>query len=76
MLPAREGTDARYPVLPPISTRTLTPADVDELTRSTRESMLAAIVSLSESSFNQKAGHTSPVGRGPPIAMGGGSTKS
>lgn len=76
MLPEREDTDTVYLVLPPISTKNLTPADVDDLTRSTRERMLAAIVSLSESPFNQKAGHARPARRGTPIAMDGGSMKS
>lgn len=67
------GTDAVYLVLPPISTKNLTTADVDDLTRSTRERMLAAIVSLSESPFNQKASHAR---RGTPIVMDAGSMES
>lgn len=62
-----------YLVLPPISTKNLTPADVDDLTRSTREHMLAAIISLSEPPYNQKASHAR---RGTPIAMDGGNMKS
>lgn len=72
----REDTDTGYIVLPPISTKGLTPADVDDLTRSTRERMLAAIVSLSESQFNQNASHVRPARRETPIAMDGGSIKS
>ncbi|KAL8792739.1 MAG: hypothetical protein Q9195_004626 [Heterodermia aff. obscurata] len=42
-------------VLPPISTQGLTPADVDELTRTTREKMLAALIALTETPMGQKA---------------------
>lgn len=42
-------------VLPPISTKSLTVADVEELTRTTREAMLAALISLTESPMGQKA---------------------
>ncbi|MCJ1425978.1 1-acylglycerol-3-phosphate O-acyltransferase [Sticta canariensis] len=42
-------------VLPPISTKSLTVADVEELTRTTREAMLAALISLTESPIGQKA---------------------
>lgn len=42
-------------VLPPIPTKSLTAADVDELTRTTREAMLAALKSLAESPLGQKA---------------------
>ena len=42
-------------VLPPISTQGLTAADVDELTRTTREKMLAELVSLTETPMGQKA---------------------
>lgn len=73
VLSHRQDTNVVYLVLPPIPTKGLTPADVDDLTRSTRERMLAAIISLSESPFNQKASHAR---RGTPIAMDGGSMKS
>lgn len=76
MLPEREDADAGYLVLPPISTKSLTAADVDDLTRSTRERMLAEIVSLSESPINQKAGHARPARRGTQVAMYGESMKS
>lgn len=42
-------------VLPPISTKSLTVADVDQLTQTTREAMLAALISLGESPLGQKA---------------------
>ena len=42
-------------VLPPISTRGLTAADVDELTRTTREKMLAELIALTETPMGQKA---------------------
>lgn len=42
-------------VLPPIPTAGLTPADVDELTRTTRDSMLRELVALTESPLGQKA---------------------
>ncbi|CAF9928475.1 MAG: 1-acylglycerol-3-phosphate O-acyltransferase [Heterodermia speciosa] len=42
-------------VLPPISTRGLTPADVDELTRTTREKMLAELIALTDTPMGQKA---------------------
>lgn len=42
-------------VLPPIPTKSLTVDDVEELTRTTREAMLAALISLAESPLGQKA---------------------
>ena len=42
-------------VLPPIPTAHLTAADVEELTRSTREKMLTELVALTESPMGQKA---------------------
>ena len=42
-------------VLPPIPTAHLTAADVEELTRTTREKMLKELVSLSESPMGRKA---------------------
>lgn len=42
-------------VLPPIPTGHLTAADVEELTRSTREKMLKELVALTESPMGQKA---------------------
>ena len=37
-------------VLPPISTKGLTPADVDDLTKNTRDAMLKALVELTDRS--------------------------
>lgn len=42
-------------VLPPIPTKSLTAADVDDLTRTTRDAMLDALVSVTESPVGQKA---------------------
>jgi len=42
------------PVLDPISTKGLTSADVDELTRSTRELMLKELIALTERARGQK----------------------
>ncbi len=42
-------------VLPPIPTKCLTSADVEELTRSTRDRMLAELISLTESPMGHKA---------------------
>ena len=42
-------------VLPPIPTAHLTAADVEELTRTTREKMLKELVALSESPLGQRA---------------------
>lgn len=42
-------------VLPPISTKNLTADDVDNLTRRTRDSMLDALIALTESPLGQKA---------------------
>ncbi len=53
-------------VLPPISTKKLTAADVDDLTRNTREIMLTALISLTESPMGQKA---TTVNRGPAIGL-------
>ena len=44
-----------HTVLPPIPTKSLTSADVEELTRSTREKMLKELMSLTESEVGQKA---------------------
>ena len=46
-------------VLPPIPTAHLTAADVEELTRTTREKMLKELVSLSESPMGRKAAKAS-----------------
>ena len=64
-------------VLPPISTKVLTVADVEELTRTTREAMLSALISLTESPMGQKA--TLPVvaakeGNRTRVAMASGSS--
>lgn len=40
-------TDADWLVLPPISTKGLTAADVDDLTTSTRDTMLKTLVEMS-----------------------------
>lgn len=48
-------TDLNLIVLPPISTAHLTAADVEELTRTTREKMLKALVAITESPLGQKA---------------------
>lgn len=40
-------------VLPPIETKNLTSADVDQLTQSTRDSMLKTILEMAESQENQ-----------------------
>lgn len=42
-------------VLPPIPTSHLTAADVDDLTRTTRDLMLKELVELTESPLGQKA---------------------
>jgi hypothetical protein len=42
-------------VLPPIPTAHLTAADVEELTRNTRETMLTELVKVTESPLGQKA---------------------
>ena len=42
-------------VLPPIPTKSLTAADVDDLTRTTRDAMLNALISVTESPMGQKA---------------------
>ena len=42
-------------VLPPIPTAHLTAADVEELTRTTREKMLKELVALTQSPMGQKA---------------------
>lgn len=42
-------------VLKPISTQGLTAADVEELTRTTREKMLAELIALTETPLGQKA---------------------
>ena len=42
-------------VLPPIPTANLTAADVEELTRTTREKMLQELVALTASPMGQKA---------------------
>lgn len=42
-------------VLPPISTAHLKAADVEELTRTTREKMLVELVALTESPLGRKA---------------------
>lgn len=42
-------------VLPPIPTKTLTSADVEELTRMTRDKMLAELINLTQSPLGQKA---------------------
>lgn len=47
--------DVRFAVLPPIPTAHLTAADVEELTRTTRETMLRELVKLTESPLGQKA---------------------
>lgn len=49
----------RNAVLPPIPTKSLTAADVDDLTRTTRDAMLNALISVTESPLGQKA--TSPL---------------
>ena len=46
-------------VLPPISTAHLTAADVEELTRTTREKMLKELVALSESPMGRRAAKAS-----------------
>lgn len=45
-------------VLPPIPTAHLTAADVEELTRTTREKMLKELVALTQSPMGQKATKT------------------
>lgn len=47
--------DVGFAVLPPISTAHLTAADVEELTRTTRETMLTELVKVTESPLGQKA---------------------
>ncbi len=42
-------------VLPPIPTKCLISADVEELTRTTRDKMLAELINLTESPLGQKA---------------------
>ena len=42
-------------MLPPISTAHLTAADVEELTRTTREKMLKELTAITESPMGQKA---------------------
>ena len=49
------GVNGSVLVLPPVSTQGLTAADVDELTRTTREKMLEALVALTETPMGQKA---------------------
>lgn len=49
------SADRTSTVLPPIPTTHLTAADVEELTRTTRESMLKELVTLTESPLGQKA---------------------
>lgn len=46
-------------VLPPIPTAHLTAADVEDLTRTTREKMLKELVTLSESPMGQRAAKAS-----------------
>lgn len=48
-------------MLPPISTTGLTSADVDELTRTTRDSMLKELIELTESPMGQKAARAEEV---------------
>lgn len=48
-------SDLDIAVLPPIPTTHLTAADVEELTRTTRETMLKELVALTESPLGQKA---------------------
>lgn len=48
-------------VLPPISTTGLTPADVDELTRTTRDTMLKELITLTETPLGQKAARAEEV---------------
>lgn len=50
-----EIADPLLTVLPPIPTAHLTAADVDELTRTTREKMLDELVAITESPMGQKA---------------------
>lgn len=66
-------------VLSPISTAHLTAADVEELTRTTREKMLKELIALSESPMGQKAakadaeaGEEDRAGRATPAAMASG----
>ena len=51
----RRIADLDMVVLPPIPTAHLTAADVEELTRTTREKMLKELVALTESPMGQKA---------------------
>ena len=72
-------TDLDLTVLPPISTAHLTAADVEELTRTTREKMLKALIAITESPLGQKATKAAvdareedPAGRATPVAMASG----
>ena len=56
---------SRLLVLPPISTAGLTPADVSDLTRTTRDLMLRELHLLSQTPAGQAAQY--PPGRRPPV---------
>ena len=54
----------RIIVLPPISTTGLTPADVDELTRTTKETMLEELIALTNTPMGRKAARAEEVKTG------------
>ncbi|KAJ6164102.1 hypothetical protein N7470_002774 [Penicillium chermesinum] len=51
--------DSLKPVLPPIETKNLTPADVDELTTSARDSMLKTLMDMAQSETDSETDKTS-----------------
>lgn len=54
-------TDWNPIVLPPIETKNLTPADVDRLTVSTRDSMLEAMMSMAKQTQKVEPSRTNGV---------------